>query len=58
MTKTYEVQDWLGKVLGTFDTLQEADDFKLEICGDDEQAMEDIYIIGINEDGTEFPPEF
>ena len=58
MTKAYEVQDWLGKVLGTFDTLQEADDFKLEICGDDEQAMEDIYIIGINEDGTEFPPEF
>ena len=58
MTKTYEVQDWLGKVLGTFDTLQEADDFKLEICGDDEQMMEDIYIIGINEDGTEFPPEF
>ena len=58
MTKAYEVQDWLGKVLGTFDTLQEADDFKLEICGDDEQMMEDIYIIGINEDGTEFPPEF
>lgn len=58
MKKHYEVQDWMGKVLGEFETLDEADDFKLEICGDDEQAMEDIYIIGKNEDGTEFAPEF
>ena len=53
---TYQVQDWMGKVLAEFDSLVVADDYKLEICGDDEQAMEDIYIIGIDENGNEFAP--
>ena len=55
---TYQVQDWMSKVLAEFDSLEEADDYKDEICGDDEEAREDIYIIGIDENGKEFAPQW
>ena len=55
---TYQVQDWMSRVLAEFDTLCEADDFKAYICGDDEGAMEDIYIFGIDENGKEFAPQW
>lgn len=60
---TYQVQDWTSKVLAEFDTLCEADSYKEEICyNEDEQleemAMEDIYIIGIDENGNEFAPQW
>ena len=55
--KTYEVQTWMGNVLATFNTLDEAVDYKFSLS-DDDAFLEDIYIIGKNEDGSEFAPDF
>ena len=54
---TYQVQDWMGKVLFETDSLAFADDFKYSLS-DDEQELEDYYIVGIDENGNEFAPSW
>ena len=54
---TFIVQNWIGRILAEFDTLSEADEFKYSLSDDDE-VLEDFYIIGIDENGKEFAPEW
>lgn len=54
---TFELQDWMSNVLGSYDTLEEAEEHKSVLVdeGETEEEQdgisEDLYIIGYDEDG-------
>lgn len=54
---SYQVQDWLGYIIFECDNLCVAEDFKYSLS-DDDSVLEDYWIIGIDENGNEFPPQF
>jgi len=70
----FELQDWTSKVLGSYTTLEEAEEHQWNIVVNDEEVqnakteeereeiengiMEDLYIIGFDDDGKQVIVEF
>lgn len=60
----FELQDWASNILGSYDTLDKAEEHKERLVDEGEteeeqdEISEDLYIIGYDEEGNEKPVNF